>query len=116
MERLPFCKVSPPQLTPGGLEVLALAREEAERWQHSMAFTEHLLLGCVLFGKGHVACATTYGNGSPPQEQRMGVGRHHDQLKLLGNKNASQSEGALLRAELAIAGDVHWPQTLDLPE
>ena len=55
MERLPFINVSPPQLTPGGLEVLALAREEAERWQHCMAFTEHLLLGCVSFGKGHVA-------------------------------------------------------------
>jgi ATP-dependent Clp protease ATP-binding subunit ClpC len=55
MDELPFMSASSPKLTPAGGQVLALAREEAERWQHAMVFTEHLLLGCVSFGKGYAA-------------------------------------------------------------
>ena len=44
-----------PRLTPAGRQVLALAREEAERWNHSVVFTQHLLLGCIRLGKGQAA-------------------------------------------------------------
>jgi ATP-dependent Clp protease ATP-binding subunit ClpC len=44
-----------PIFTPAAQEVLALARDEANRMQHTAVFTQHLLLGCLRFGKGQTA-------------------------------------------------------------
>lgn len=40
------------QLTPRAQQVLALARKEAERFNHNFVGTEHLLLGLVALGEG----------------------------------------------------------------
>ena len=39
-------------LTPRGKQVLALARKEAERFNHNYVGTEHLLLGLIKLGEG----------------------------------------------------------------
>jgi ATP-dependent Clp protease ATP-binding subunit ClpC len=39
-------------LTPRAKQVLALARKEAERFNHSYVGTEHLLLGLIKLGQG----------------------------------------------------------------
>ena len=39
-------------LTPRGQQVLALARQEAERFHHNYVGTEHLLLGLIKLGQG----------------------------------------------------------------
>ena len=38
--------------TPRAKEVLALARKEAERYNHAYVGTEHLLLGLIKLGQG----------------------------------------------------------------
>jgi ATP-dependent Clp protease ATP-binding subunit ClpA len=38
--------------TPRGQQVLALARQEAERFNHHYVGTEHLLLGLIKLGQG----------------------------------------------------------------
>ena len=38
--------------TPGALQVLSLARKEADRLHHSFVGTEHVLLGLIKFGRG----------------------------------------------------------------
>ena len=40
------------ELTPRGQQVLALARKEAERFNHNYVGTEHLLLGLIKLGEG----------------------------------------------------------------
>ena len=38
--------------TPGALQVIALARLEADRFKHNFLGTEHILLGLIAFGQG----------------------------------------------------------------
>jgi ATP-dependent Clp protease ATP-binding subunit ClpC len=38
--------------TPRGQQVLSLARQEAERFNHNYVGTEHLLLGLIKLGQG----------------------------------------------------------------
>src|SRR5262245_8625873 len=40
------------KFTPRAVQALALAREEAERWNHNFVATEHLLLGLIRLGQG----------------------------------------------------------------
>jgi ATP-dependent Clp protease ATP-binding subunit ClpC len=50
-------------LTPRAKQVLALARKEADRFNHSYVGTEHLLLGLIKLGQG-VAVNVLEGWGS----------------------------------------------------
>ena len=49
--------------TPRAQQVLALARKEADRFNHNYVGTEHLLLGIIKLGHG-VAVAVLTKNGS----------------------------------------------------
>src|ERR1035437_2761278 len=43
---------SPTNFTPRAQQVLALARQEADRFHHNYVGTEHLLLGLIKLGQG----------------------------------------------------------------
>ena len=52
--------------TPRAQQVLALARKEADRFNHSYVGTEHLLLGLIKLGQG----VARQGHGQGPFMQR----------------------------------------------
>ena len=61
-------------LTPRGKQVLALARKEAERFNHNYVGTEHLLLGLIKLGEG-VAVNVLQRMGLDLERVRMEVER-----------------------------------------
>ncbi len=73
--------------TPRAQQVLALARKEADRFNHNFVGTEHLLLGLIKLGQG-VAVNVLQKMGLDPETVRMEVekqvGTGPDQ-KLMGN-------------------------------
>jgi predicted dehydrogenase len=58
--------------TPRATEVLALARKEADRFNHNFVGTEHLLLGLIKFGQG-TACAVLRKMGLDLEKVRLEV-------------------------------------------
>ena len=74
-------------LTPRGEQVLALARQEAERFHHNYVGTEHLLLGLIKLGQG-VAVNVLQRMGLDLEQVRTEVERHvgpHPETKMVGN-------------------------------
>ena len=74
-------------LTPRANQVLALARKEAERFNHSYVGTEHLLLGLIKLGQG-VAVNVLERMGLDLDRVRMEVERlvgSHPKTNMLGN-------------------------------
>ena len=74
-------------LTPRGQQVLALARQEAERFHHNYVGTEHLLLGLIKLGQG-VAVNVLQRMGLDLEQVRTEVERHvgpHPETKMVGN-------------------------------
>ena len=49
---MPQFESGPANFTPRAMQVLALARKEAERFDHNFVGTEHLLLGLIALGQG----------------------------------------------------------------
>ena len=93
-------------LTPRGRQVLALARKEAERFNHNYVGTEHLLLGLIKLGEG-VAVNVL---------QRMGLGSRHgdtiagpridlDDLLLLQFVLRTEDKPCIVGAALEIVDD-----------
>ena len=73
--------------TPRGQQVLALARQEAERFNHHYVGTEHLLLGLIKLGQG-VAVNVLQRMGLDLEGVRMEVEKHvgpHPEAKMVGN-------------------------------
>ncbi len=73
--------------TPRGQQVLALARKEAERFNHNYVGTEHLLLGLIKLGQG-VAVNVLQRMGLNLETVRMEVEKHvgpHPETKMVGN-------------------------------
>jgi len=73
--------------TPRGQQVLALARQEAERFNHHYVGTEHLLLGLIKLGQG-VAVNVLQRMGLDLEGVRMEVEKHvgpHPEAKMIGN-------------------------------
>src|ERR1700736_3422601 len=73
--------------TPRGQQVLALARKEAERFNHNYVGTEHLLLGLIKLGQG-VAVNVLHKMGLDLERVRMEVERHvgpHPATNRIGN-------------------------------
>jgi ATP-dependent Clp protease ATP-binding subunit ClpC len=73
--------------TPRGQQVLALARQEAERFNHHYVGTEHLLLGLIKLGQG-VAVNVLERMGLDLEGVRMEVEKHvgsHPEAKMVGN-------------------------------
>src|ERR1700739_590147 len=73
--------------TPRAQEVLALARKEAERFNHNYVGTEHLLLGLIKLGQG-VAVNVLQKMGLDLETVRMEVEKHvesHPETKMVGN-------------------------------
>jgi ATP-dependent Clp protease ATP-binding subunit ClpC len=73
--------------TPRGQQVLALARQEAERFNHNYVGTEHLLLGLIKLGQG-VAVNVLQRMGLDLEQVRTEVERHvgpHPETKMVGN-------------------------------
>jgi ATP-dependent Clp protease ATP-binding subunit ClpC len=73
--------------TPRGHQVLALARKEAERFNHNYVGTEHLLLGLIKLGQG-VAVNVLQRMGLDLEGVRMEVEKHvgpHPETKMVGN-------------------------------
>ena len=73
--------------TPRGQQVLALARKEAERFNHNYVGTEHLLLGLIKLGQG-VAVNVLQRMGLDLEGVRMEVEKHvgpHPETKMIGN-------------------------------
>src|SRR5580693_8376265 len=73
--------------TPRGQQVLALARQEAERFNHNYVGTEHLLLGLIKLGQG-VAVNVLQRMGLDLEGVRMEVEKHvgpHPEAKMIGN-------------------------------
>src|ERR1700730_2627331 len=73
--------------TPRGQQVLALARKEAERFNHNYVGTEHLLLGLIKLGQG-VAVNVLQRMGLDLERVRMEVERHvgaHPETNMIGN-------------------------------
>jgi ATP-dependent Clp protease ATP-binding subunit ClpC len=73
--------------TPRGQQVLALARKEAERFNHNYVGTEHLLLGLIKLGQG-VAVNVLQRMGLDLEGVRMEVEKHvgpHPEAKIIGN-------------------------------
>ena len=74
-------------LTPRAKQVLALARKEAERFNHSYVGTEHLLLGLIKLGQG-VAVNVLQRMGLDLETVRMEVEKHvgsHPETNMIGN-------------------------------
>ena len=73
--------------TPRAQQVLALARKEAERFNHNYVGTEHLLLGLIKLGQG-VAVNVLQKMGLDLERVRMEVEKHvgsHPETKMVGN-------------------------------
>src|SRR4030088_2248487 len=73
--------------TPRAQHVLALARKEAERFNHNYVGTEHLLLGLIKLGQG-VAVNVLQKMGLDLQRVRMEVEKHvgsHAKTNMIGN-------------------------------
>src|SRR6201987_4416720 len=73
--------------TPRAQQVLALARKEAERFNHNYVGTEHLLLGLIKLGQG-VAVNVLQNMGLDLERVRMEVEKHvgsHPETKMIGN-------------------------------
>src|ERR1700751_1025468 len=73
--------------TPRAQQVLALARKEAERFNHNYVGTEHLLLGLIKLGQG-VAVTVLQNMGLDLKTVRMEVEQHvgsHPETKMIGN-------------------------------
>src|SRR6478672_2976842 len=73
--------------TPRAQQVLALARKEAERFNHNYVGTEHLLLGLIKLGQG-VAVNVLQRMGLDLERVRMEVEKHvgpHPETKMLWN-------------------------------
>ena len=73
--------------TPRAQQVLALARKEAERFNHNYVGTEHLLLGLIKLGEG-VAVNVLQKMGLDLEKVRMEVEKHvgsHPETKMVGN-------------------------------
>ena len=73
--------------TPRAQQVLALARKEAERFNHNYVGTEHLLLGLIKLGQG-VAVTVLQRMGLDLESVRMEVVKHvgsHPETNMIGN-------------------------------
>src|SRR5215831_15992922 len=73
--------------TPRAQQVLALARKEAERFNHNYVGTEHLLLGLIKLGQG-VAVTVLQKMGLDLERVRMEVEKHvgsPPETKMIGN-------------------------------
>jgi ATP-dependent Clp protease ATP-binding subunit ClpC len=73
--------------TPRAQQVLALARKEAERFNHNYVGTEHLLLGLIKLGQG-VAVTVLQKMGLDLERVRMEVEKHvgpPPETKMVGN-------------------------------
>src|ERR1700751_4923788 len=73
--------------TPRAQQVLALARKEADRFNHNYVGTEHLLLGLIKLGQG-VAVNVLQKMGLDLETVRMEVEKHvgsHPERKMVGN-------------------------------
>src|SRR5712672_2071565 len=73
--------------TPRAQQVLALARKEAERFNHNYVGTEHLLLGLIKLGQGG-AVNVLQKMGLDLETVRMEVEKHvgpHPETKMFGN-------------------------------
>src|ERR1700749_4594906 len=73
--------------TPRAQQVLALARKEADRFNHNYVGTEHLLLGLIKLGQG-VAANVLQKMGLDLETVRMEVEKHvgsHPETKMVGN-------------------------------
>jgi len=73
--------------TPRAQQVLALARKEADRFNHNYVGTEHLLLGLIKLGQG-VAVNVLQKMGLDLETVRMEVEKHvgsHPETKMVGN-------------------------------
>src|SRR5215510_10346265 len=73
--------------TPRAQQVMALARKEAERFNHNYVETEHLLLGLIKLGQG-VAVNVLQKMGLDLESVRMEVEKHvcpHPETKMVGN-------------------------------
>src|SRR5215469_3946683 len=73
--------------TPRAQQVLALARKEADRFNHNYVGTEHLLLGLIKLGQG-VAVNVLQKMGLDLERVRMEVEKHvgsHPETKMIGN-------------------------------
>src|SRR5271165_2631796 len=73
--------------TPRAQQVLALARTEAERFNHNYVGTEHLLLGLIKLGEG-VAVNVLQRMGLDLERVRMEVEKHvgsPPEIKMIGN-------------------------------
>src|ERR1700676_499797 len=73
--------------TPRAQQVLALARKEAERFNHNYVGTEHLLLGLIKLGQG-VAVNVLQRMGLDLERVRMEGERHvgeHPETNMIGN-------------------------------
>jgi ATP-dependent Clp protease ATP-binding subunit ClpC len=73
--------------TPHGQQVLALARQEAERFNHNYVGTEHLLLGLIKLGQG-AAVNVLQRMGLDLEGVRLEVEKHvgpHPETKMVGN-------------------------------
>jgi len=73
--------------TPRAQQVLALARKEAERFNHNYVGTEHLLLGLIKLGQG-VAVNVLQKMGLDLERVRMEVEKHvgsHPETHMIGN-------------------------------
>ena len=73
--------------TPRAQQVLALARKEAERFNHNYVGTEHLLLGLIKLGQG-VAVNVLQNMGLDLERVRMEVEKHvgpPPETKMIGN-------------------------------
>src|SRR6202046_272537 len=73
--------------TPRAQQVLALARKEADRFNHNHVVTEHLLRGLIKLGQG-VAVNVLQKMGLDLETVRMEVEKHvgsHPETKMVGN-------------------------------
>ena len=73
--------------TPRAQQVLALARKEAERFNHNYVGTEHLLLGLIKLGQG-VAVNVLERMGLDLERVRMEVEKHvgsYPETNMVGN-------------------------------
>jgi ATP-dependent Clp protease ATP-binding subunit ClpC len=73
--------------TPRAQQVLALARKEAERFNHNYVGTEHLLLGLIKLGQG-VAVNVLQRMGLDLERVRLEVEKHvgsHPETNMIGN-------------------------------
>ena len=73
--------------TPRAQQVLALARKEAERFNHNYVGTEHLLLGLIKLGEG-VAVNVLQRMGLDLERVRLEVEKHvgpQPETKMIGN-------------------------------